>query len=134
MNDPTESSKTTNKIDGAADATAHADVGHRRSSEPATVAISTPEGTMYLESGDPKKVEIGIINLPNDAKVDIKTDGVFEVGTVNVGTEQVEKQQYERSDAYYFGVPVVGLIAALVIVFSVICLLGWKALSIRTTN
>jgi hypothetical protein len=96
----------------------------------AVVEITTADGSMYLESGHPDKVEIGEINLPDGMKIDLKTNGKFEVGKVNVGTEQVVGQ-VQTSLPFDPTAPEVVFIAALAIVFTVIGVLGWRALSIE---
>lgn len=89
----------------------------------AIVEIKTADGSMYLESGHPDKVEIGEINLPDGMNIELNTNGKFEVGKVNVGTEQVFDHA-QTSLPFDPSAPGVVLIAALAIVFTVIGVLG----------
>lgn len=109
-------------------------IADRSRKKSAVVEIKTPDGIMYLESGHPEKVEIGEINLPGGMSVDIKTDGEFKVGSVNVGMEQVSDRQSDYMTTYNIGAPEAVFIAAMLIVFSVIGVLGWRALSIQTRS
>ena len=122
----------------------------------ATLTINTPEGPMYVQSGDPNVVEIGAIYLPKGSTLDVK--GTAKVGEVSIGTEKGVDHFLDRVDGddraavrepgavgtaeipRYLseilrsdsGAMAVTTIAITLIVFAVIAVLGWRALSAQS--
>jgi hypothetical protein len=105
-----------------------------RSADHATIKITGPDGTAYIQSVNPDKVEIGAINIGDGSGVQIHTQGSAEIGELNVGLSAVLGRNLNETLESDNGAVAIVTIAAILIVFSLIGVLAWRALSGRSNQ